>query len=228
MIRTLIVDDEPLVGRAHAAYLARVPGFELVGIAQNATQALSAIASLRGTDGPVELVLLDLTLPDTHGLELLRQVRAARVPVDVIAITAVRDHDSVRDALSLGAIQYLIKPFAFAAFREKLEHYSRYRSEREARSGAATQTDVDELIGALRFGGSSTLPKGLSAETLSRVSEHVRRSPAQSASEVADALALSRVTARRYLEHLADVGLVVRTSRYGTPGRPELSYSWSG
>ncbi len=50
---------------------------------------------------------------------------------------------------------------------------------------------------------------------------------AVSASEVMDALGMSRVTARRYLEYLADAGTVTRTARYGAPGRPENEYRWT-
>ncbi|HET6166819.1 MAG TPA: FaeA/PapI family transcriptional regulator, partial [Marmoricola sp.] len=46
------------------------------------------------------------------------------------------------------------------------------------------------------------------------------------ATEVADAMGASRVTARRYLEHLADEGLVDRAPRYGGSGRPEFEYRW--
>jgi len=47
-----------------------------------------------------------------------------------------------------------------------------------------------------------------------------------SSTEVAAAVGASRVTARRYLEHLADSGLAVRRSRYGGTGRPEVEYRW--
>jgi response regulator of citrate/malate metabolism len=54
------------------------------------------------------------------------------------------------------------------------------------------------------------------------------RSDAVSATEVMDALGMSRVTARRYLEYLADAGTASRSPRYGTPGRPENEYRWGG
>lgn len=50
----------------------------------------------------------------------------------------------------------------------------------------------------------------------------------QSASEVAEVVATSRITARRYLEHLTDTGLASRSARYGRAGRPELEYRWTG
>lgn len=50
----------------------------------------------------------------------------------------------------------------------------------------------------------------------------------QSARTVADALGTSRVTARRYLEHLVDIGAVGRSERHGATGRPEVLYRWVG
>ncbi|UUZ58798.1 helix-turn-helix domain-containing protein [Nocardioides sp. B-3] len=67
----------------------------------------------------------------------------------------------------------------------------------------------------------------MSAESLRRVTELLRGSDAAlSATEVASATGSSRVTARRYLEHLADSDLVTRTPRYGGSGRPEVEYRW--
>lgn len=72
------------------------------------------------------------------------------------------------------------------------------------------------------------MPKGLSGDTLTAVVDRLRgESPAGlSANEVSTELGIARVTARRYLEHLAERGLVERTSRYGRAGRPEHSYLW--
>jgi response regulator of citrate/malate metabolism len=85
---------------------------------------------------------------------------------------------------------------------------------------------VDASFAALRTSSSAVLPKGLTRETLDRVRSALRDAPAgaMSAAELAAALDLSRVTARRYLEHLADTGVVERSARYGTPGRTEVEY----
>jgi response regulator of citrate/malate metabolism len=178
-----------------------------------------------GRAAPFDLILLDVNLPDTTGIELCRSLRAAGIETDVIAVTAVRDAAVVRSAVSLGIVQYLIKPFGFAAFAEKLTAYRDYH----ARVGTAVVTDqqeVDASFAALRTSSGGDLPKGLTRETLDRVRAAVRAAPASavSATELAGALDLSRVTARRYLEHLADSGVVERASRYGAPGRPEVEY----
>jgi len=229
VIRVLVVDDEPVAAAAHAAYLARLEGFELVGICLTAREAHSQILAARNGGMPVDLLLLDITLPDASGLDLARALRAAKIDIDFIAVTAVRQTEALQAAFGVGAVQYLIKPFGFAVFREKLEHYRRYRSRLESAAHSATQQDVDELFAARRPNVTAQLPKGLSSVTLDAVSAHIRRAEAPlSATEVALKLALSRVTARRYLEHLADLGMVSRTQRYGAPGRPEVAYSWRG
>lgn len=141
-------------------------------------------------------------------------------------MTAVRDAATVRAAVSTGVVQYLIKPFTFAAFRERLEAYRAYAEGLDRAAGDATQSEVDALLGTLRT-VAPTLPKGLSDETLQGVAERVRTAPAAvSSTEVGEREGMSRVTARRYLEHLADAGRVRREPRYGGPGRPEITYAW--
>lgn len=223
MIRVLVVDDDALALELHAAYVGRLPGFEVVGQAAGARAALTAIAD---PARPIDLVLLDMTMPDGGGLDVARRVRAMGSGVDIIAVTAVRDAATVRAAVSTGVVQYLIKPFTFAAFRERLEAYRAYVEGLDRAAGDATQSEVDALLGSLRT-VAPALPKGLSDETLQAVAERVRTaSGAVSSTEVGEREGMSRVTARRYLEHLADVGRVRREPRYGGPGRPEITYAW--
>jgi response regulator of citrate/malate metabolism len=176
-------------------------------------------------------VLLDMNLPDIHGLDLCRRIRSSGLEVDVIAITAVRDVAVVRAAVSLGIVLYLIKPFTFATFAEKLGSYRGFSARLDAQApdthALATQGEVDASFAMLRAPGQPQLDKGLAAETLDAVVAALRDGDtAISAAELAVTLELSRVTARRYLEHLVAVGLVQRAPRYGTPGRPELEYRW--
>jgi response regulator of citrate/malate metabolism len=222
MIRTLIVEDDALVAEVHASYVERVPGFMVAGVAHRATEALEILASR-----PVDLVLLDFHLPDVKGLEMLRALRArSRAPVDVIAVTAARDPESIRQAIAQGVTQYLVKPFAFATFADKLERYASYRAGVEGAS-EATQAEVDALLGTLRGSAERTLPKGLSPTTLDHVRSALRAAGEPlTASEVAGRCGLSRVTARRYLEHLAVEGAVDLSMRYGGTGRPEHLYAW--
>ena len=224
MINVLLVDDEALTLELHRSFLARLEGFRVVGECAGARAAVTAILEHPPAEG-IDLILLDMTMPDGTGLDVLRHIRAHASDVDVIAVTAVRDADVVRQMASLGVAQYLVKPFPFGVFRERLEQYREFRQRAQDAAGQATQSEIDALLGAMRP-TSVALPKGLSPESLERVSAAVRDGGPLSASETAGRLGMSRVAARRYLEHLAEAGRVERSARYGGPGRPESEYRW--
>jgi response regulator of citrate/malate metabolism len=224
-IGVLIVEDEPIAANAHCTYLERIPGFVVRGVAHDGAEA---IRKLGDVSSGIDLVLLDMYLPDMHGLEVVRAMRTAGHRADVIAVTSARDLDVVRAAVSQGIVQYLLKPFTFAALRDKLERYASYR-QHLAGDVASGQQEVDQVLATLRGGDPGSLPKGMSPESLDAVVMVLRPSEVGlSATEVAAALGASRVTARRYLEHLADSALAVRRSRYGGAGRPEVEYHWVG
>jgi response regulator of citrate/malate metabolism len=222
MIRTLVVEDDPLIADAHRAYVERVPGFTAVGVVHQGGQALRFLATHE-----VDLVLLDFYLPDMSGLEVCRAMRTRGDSTDVIAVTSARDLQIVRTAVSQGVVQYLLKPFTFASFRDKLQRYADYHRHIAASGTTAAQHDIDQALAALRGNSGATLPKGLSRETMGAVVEALRGLRGQlSATQIGAEVGISRVTARRYLEHLADQGLAERRPRYGGPGRPEHSYEW--
>jgi response regulator of citrate/malate metabolism len=222
VIRVLVVEDEPIAADAHAVYVGRVPGFEVAAVAGTAAEALRALEK-----GDVDLVLLDMNLPDRHGLAVVRAMRAAGHRADVIAVTSARDLAVVRAAVSQGIVQYLLKPFVFATLLDKLERYRQYRDTLADGGALAGQHEVDRLLATLRSPDPVNLPKGMSRESLDGVSRLLRAAEdGMSANEVATVLGASRVTARRYLEYLAEAGLASRQARYRGAGRPELEYRW--
>jgi response regulator of citrate/malate metabolism len=221
-IRVLVVDDEPLIADAHRAYTERLDGFEVVGVAHTAREAMAALRTV-----PVDLVLLDLHLPDKHGLDLCRALRAAGSGVDILAVTSARDVATVRAAVALGVTHYLLKPFTFAAFRDRLDRYAGYRRQVAGTGEVGAQHEIDRVLAMLRGAPDDSLPKGLDVGTLDRVLGALRGAATGSgvsAAEIAERIGTSRVTARRYLEHLAEAGRVARHPRYGGPGRPEVEY----
>ncbi|MGC0416196.1 response regulator [Embleya sp. AB8] len=225
MIRTLVVEDDPVLADAHAVFTGRVPGFEVVGVTGSGTEALRLLSTRR-----VDLVLLDLYLPDLHGLDLCRTMRAQGHEADVVAVTSARDLRLVRSAVSLGVVQYLLKPFSFAAFRERLDGYAEYRRRIGAPDtvpAGTGQQDVDRAFAALRrTSDASPLPKGLAAATFEAIVAQLGSGAPTSAADIADAVGISRPTARRYLDHLSTRRLVSREPRYGGAGRPEYIYRW--
>lgn len=219
-IRVLIIEDEQIAAEAHRAYVERLPDFEVAAVARSFQDAVRELSGQ-----PVDLILLDMNLPDGHGLDLLRQLRATGRLHDVIAVTSARDADVVRQAVAHGVVAYLLKPFTFAMFEVKLRQYATFRQTLE-RDESIDQSSVDAMFGAMRPApGDERLPKGLSAETLEAVRRTITAADAAlSAGEVAVEIGSSRVTARRYLEHLAVLGSLTRSTRYGGTGRPHVEY----
>jgi len=227
MIGVLVADDDFHVARIHTAYVERVPGFAVVGQAHSAADAVTAVAELRP-----DLVLLDIYLPDDNGLNVIRRILdqpgEAAEPPDFIVISSARDVASVRTAMQLGTVHYLVKPFGFAVLRERLTAYQELRAQlTRLDDQAADQADVDALYGLLRGPAvlPASLPKGHSAPTLERVRDAVRSAQGDvSAAEVAALVGISRPTAQRYLTYLAKHGVVHLRLRYGATGRPEHRY----
>ena len=217
MIEVLVVDDDFMVAKIHTGFVERTPGFAVTGVAHTGAQALAETERLQP-----DLVLLDVYLPDINGLDLLTPLREAAPEVDVLVISAAREAETVRRALRGGIVHYLIKPFSYDDLRLRLEHYE------QAYAGIAgeqaDQADVDRVFGVSATG--KRLPKGFSPETLRLVEDRLRAEPADvSAAELAAGLGISRVSARRYLEHLVESGRAEVALRYGEVGRPERRYA---
>ncbi|GGX55311.1 transcriptional regulatory protein [Streptomyces minutiscleroticus] len=218
-IRVLVVEDDPVAADAHVLYVDRVPGFTAVGKAHTGAEARRLLDRVR-----VDLLLLDLHLPDVHGLRLARSLRAAGHHADVIAVTSARDLAVVREGVSLGVVQYVLKPFTFATLRDRLVRYAEYHA---AAGEASGQDEVDRALATLRAPGPAALPKGLSGPTLERVTRTLRNAGGGlTAAGVGEAVGISRITARRYLEHLVEAGRAARSPQYGQVGRPEFQYQW--
>lgn len=222
-LRAIIVDDDFAVARIHRGIVESHPAYIVVGEAYTGRDALEMIARLSP-----DVVLLDVYLPDISGLDVLARIRQDQSrSIEVIAVTAARDLDTVRTASASGVRHYLVKPFTSSALRERLDSIvdSRKAMKRSASGGPLDQHAVDQILttgAALRR---TQPPKGYSAATLERVIATLATQENDvSAAELAARIGMSRVGARRYLEHLVTSGQAVVEPRYGSTGRPEHRY----
>jgi response regulator of citrate/malate metabolism len=227
VIRVLIVDDDFMVARIHSGFVERTDGFEVAGVARTGHEALELVESL-----DPDLLLLDVHLPDISGLDVLDVLRREGRQVAVVIVTAERGAAAVRAALHGGAMQYLVKPFEYVDLADRLRAVAASLAslsadvERAPDQAAVDQATIDRVFGTGRQGSPTpvTLPKGFSPETAELVLVTLRQRDEVSASETADSLGLSRVTARRYLEHFVDTGQAEVRLQYGATGRPERRY----
>jgi len=117
VMKTLIVDDEPIARRVLREGLSTVPAVVIVGEAENGKQALQQIAELEP-----DLVLLDLQMPVMGGFELVRKLTGGHLPVIVI-VTAFDQH--AIEAFEAGAVDYLLKPVGEDKLRRSVDRARR-------------------------------------------------------------------------------------------------------
>lgn len=214
--QVLVVEDDAVIASLHTRLVARMPMLHSIGVARSGEEALRAV--LRFSP---DLVLLDLGLPGTDGLSVLREFRVRGYGGEVIVITASRSADAVCATAHFGTLDYLVKPFTPERLRQALAAFLQRMT--ALRSPELEQESIDHLLRA--SGGRRWLPRGLSHETLSAVREALASSKTGiCADTVADATGMARVTVRRYLEYLVATGEAVSDSDITGPGRPRKLY----
>jgi len=225
-IRVLIVEDDFAVAHLHQRFLEQLDGFEVAG-----AELTAAGAAARLAEGDIDLVLLDMFLPDASGVQLLRRIRSASAaPLDVIMVTASPEPELVRQAFQLGAVDYVLKPFQPEDLGVRLRRYATRRAQASTLADTVlSQEQIDAMQGRPPAQRRASLPKGLSESTARLVADELRARPEPAtAAEIGEALGMSRVSARRYLEHFLEKGDVEVRPRYGDAGRPQNLYNWLG
>ena len=217
LIKVLIVEDDPMVAEFNRRYLDQVGGFELIATSPSVPDALCI---LNGQE--IDLILLDIFMPGMNGFDLLAQIRKLGQGVDVIVVSAACDSQSIKKALRYGAVDYLIKPFEFERFDTAL---SAYRDWVEMTKGQEklSQAELDiRLLHPNPVTVPSELPKGLTRNTLKTVWENIQAMKERSFSteEMANRVGVSRVSMRKYLGFLIEIGVIDMEVIYGSVGRP--------
>lgn len=171
-----------------------------------------------------DLVLLDVYLPDGHGIDILQSIRLKNSEADVILITAARDVDTLQQAMRGGVVDYLLKPVMFPRLEASLE---KYRSQKLKLASMAdiNQSSVDKMFQApVNDASVRQVPKGIDGVTLEKIQSLYHRYERLTADDAGEKIGVSRTTARRYLEYMITTGELQADLQYGTVGRPERYY----
>ena len=226
MYTAVIIEDDPIITRLNQRYIEQDGRFAVL---QTFAAAHPALFWLRRN--AVDLIVLDIHMPQMGGAELLQTLRAEGIDADVIMVTAANDTETAKAMLRLGAIDYLVKPFAYERFRFALDAFCRRRE--SVGSGTVSQGDLDRLM----FPGASpghqaaapapvAPPKGLQSQTLARIEAYLRSACDQThtSEEIAQHVGLSVVTVRRYMNYLSEQQVIDSKMDYSTGGRPCIVY----
>ena len=220
MYKVLIVEDDPMVAMINEQYISCNKQFSVIGKCKDGKDALDFLEK-----NTVDLIVLDVFMPRTDGFETLRQIRKKQISVDVIMVTAANDRDSLEQALHLGVVDYLVKPFTFDRFRMALE---KFITQTDALKDLETlnQKNIDFIIDNSRKKSEEIHPKGIQEKTLNLIMEQLRKNKNDwlTGDEIAEKIGLTGVTVRRYMNYLAETGLVVGEMNYETGGRPCMLY----
>ena len=218
MAKILIVDDERVLVKGIKFNLEH-EGYQV----QDAYDGEEAVELAR--EGGFDLIILDVYMPQMSGTELLMQLRAKGVDADVIMVTSANDAKTVNDAVRLGAVDYLVKPFAYERFQQALEVFCRRRE--SVQRDSFSQDALDHtLFRQTAPAPSAAPPKGLQSQTLARIEAYLRAAPDErhTSDEIASHVGLSVVTVRRYMNYLTDRQIIDSEMDYRTGGRPCLVY----
>lgn len=220
MYKILIVEDDPMVAMINEQYIKKNKNFELVGKCSNGAAALEFLEH-----NEVDLLVLDVYMPQMDGFETLRRVRNKQITVDAIMVTAANDRSSLEEALHLGVVDYLVKPFTFDRFQMALE---KYISQNSALKDVETlnQKNIDHIIDNARKKSEDLHPKGIQEKTTELILEYLKENSGTSftGDEIAEKVGLTGVTVRRYMNYLAESGRVIGEMNYETGGRPCMKY----
>ena len=218
--KVLIVEDDPMVSMINEQYVNRNKAFAVVGKCKDGKSALDFLEK-----NDVDLIVLDVFMPLMDGFETLRQIRKNKKSVDIIMVTAANDRASLEEALHLGVVDYLVKPFTYDRFRIALD---KYVSHLEAFKNMDTlnQKNIDYIFGNSQKKSEELYPKGIQEKTMQTILDEMKKSPSKwlTGDEVAERIGLTGVTVRRYLNHLAEKGVLLSEIDYETGGRPCMRY----
>ena len=220
MYKVLIVEDDPMVAMINEQYIKRNKNFEIVGKCSDGLRALDFLEN-----NAVDLLVLDVFMPKMDGFETLRQIRNKQIVVDAIMVTAANERESLEEALHLGIVDYLVKPFTFDRFQMALE---KYIAQNNALKDIETlnQKSIDHIFDNSRKKSDDLFPKGIQERTLIIIMEYLNSNKGKwfTGDDIAAKVGLTSVTVRRYMNYLAESGRVVSEINYETGGRPCILY----
>ena len=219
MYKIMIVEDDPMVAMINEQFVNRCGDFSVTHRCSNGEDALAILVS-----APVDLVIMDVYMPRLDGIETLKKIREKDIPVSVIMVTAANDNSTVEEAVRLGAIDYLVKPFTFDRFKQALEKFRNSKQVLDS-DRALDQRNIDILLGNSPVVRQEQEPKGIQDKTRERLMDCLAVSGEWlTGEEISERTELSVVTVRKYMNYLVDTGEVQGRMNYETGGRPSMLY----
>jgi len=226
MIKTMIIEDDPMVRQINSKFLSKVQGFSLKKAVANLTEAKETLE-----ETTIDLILLDVFLPNENGIDFLKWLRKNEISSDVILITADKSMDRIKEAFRYGAVDYLIKPFTFERFKEALDSFKDRLSNFKTHE-TIEQEELDKIIlnnksnEAANKEEELNIEKGFNKYTYRSIVEEFDNIHEEyfTTEELSEKLGIAKVTVRKYLDYMSKQGQLEKIIEYGKIGRPLYKY----
>ncbi len=220
MFKVIIVEDDPMVAMINKKFISKNKKFEIAGVFKSGKSALEFLEN-----NLVDLAILDVFMPVMDGFETLKEIRKNQIPIDVIMVTAANDTESIEEALHLGIVDYLVKPFTFDRFQIALEKFVSQKEAFES-SGKLNQKNIDLIMGTSKNIPEENYPKGIQEKTLGILLALLNENKGKwfDSETIAKETGLTPMTVRRYMNYLETKGKVMAEMNYETGGRPCMLY----
>lgn len=221
MDKVLIVEDDPMVALINKRYLQQFKQIQIFGPVMYEEDVLSCLQNEQ-----IDLIIMDVFLPQKSGLDILKTIREKQYTVDVIMVTAANSAMELKQAFAYGALDYLVKPFEAIRFEEA---YKKYLSKKGllSKPQLMNQEDIDAFMKCAATPLTEDLPKGLNKRTLDKITQFLKEHSDRiwTLREIANETRISNVTIKKYMDYLESLDKLNVESTAGNVGRPELKYS---
>ncbi|MBZ7981201.1 response regulator [Campylobacter sp. RM12640] len=213
MIKTIIVEDDLMVQDINKNILLSVSEFKLLACFTRVDDAINYLLS-----NEIDLILLDLTLPNTDGIELIRRIKSEFSKIDIIVISARNDSLSLQKSLNLGVIDYILKPFKQNRLESSL---NQYKLRRNLLNSKINQENIDKAL----YKQIDELPKGIDKNSLALIKDKIKEFNTWfNVNELEKLTNISKISLRKYLTYLEQINYITSKLEYKAKGRPQIYY----
>ncbi|MGL5232054.1 MAG: response regulator [Fusobacteriaceae bacterium] len=219
MYKVLIVEDDPMVVSINKLFLEKYSNLEVINTAKTEDEVFENLEKYR-----IDLILCDVYLGESNGIEILKKMRNKGILTDIIFITALNESSKIKEVVAFGAIDFLIKPYSQSRLDMAIGKF--FKKNEILVKSTIIQEECDEYFSS--DSSQVDFPKGINEKTLEKIELFLseNRKKWWNANKLSEQLNISTVTLNKYLKYLVSIKKLIVNTSYGEVGRPENFYKY--
>lgn len=219
MYKVLIIEDDPMVACINKNFIEKYDNLKIVGIVKNEEDALNILLN-----DEISLILCDVYLGDSNGIEILKKIRSQGILSDIIFITALNESNKIKEAMAYGVTDFLIKPYNQIRLDVAINKF--FKKNELLLKNTMIQEEYDKYF--INEENIVELPKGINKKTLEKIEFFLNENRKKwwNANRISEHLNISTVTLNKYLKYLVSINKLSVNISHGEVGRPENFYKY--